>query len=58
MSDKKIIPSQGRGMPKICYEVRGEYALFTNPMTKTGGDLHSYTVPTCSAVTGLTESIY
>ena len=45
-------------MPRICYEVRGEYALFTNPMTKTGGDLHSYPVPTCSAVTGLTESIY
>ncbi|WP_314724791.1 type I-C CRISPR-associated protein Cas5c [Enterocloster bolteae] len=58
MSDKKIVPSQGRDMPKICYEVRGEYALFTNPMTKTGGDLHSYPVPTCSAVTGLTESIY
>ncbi|MFR2694456.1 MAG: hypothetical protein ACLTBV_31540 [Enterocloster bolteae] len=25
-------------------------------MTKTGGDLHSYPVPTCSAVTGLTKA--
>lgn len=45
-------------MPRVCYEVRGRYALFTDPMTKTGGDLHSYPVPTYSAVTGLTESIY
>ena len=58
MSDKKMIPPQGRNMPRVCYEVRGRYALFTDPMTKTGGDLHSYPVPTYSAVTGLTESIY
>lgn len=53
-----MIPPQGRNMPRVCYEVRGRYALFTDPMTKTGGDLHSYPVPTYSAVTGLTESIY
>lgn len=58
MSDEKMIPSQEQNMPRVCYEVRGQYALFTNPMTKTGEDLHSYPVPTYSAVTGLTESIY
>lgn len=58
MNDKKAITPTDRKMPTVCYEVWGEYALFTNPITKTGGDLHSYPIPTYSAVVGLTESIY
>ena len=42
----------------IEYKVYGEYALFTDPLTKTGGEKFSYQVPTYQALKGITESIY
>ena len=42
----------------IEYKVYGEYALFTDPLTKTGGEKCSYMVPTYQALKGITESIY
>lgn len=42
----------------IEYKVYGKYALFTDPLTKTGGEKCSYMVPTYQALKGITESIY
>lgn len=42
----------------IEYKVYGKYALFTDPITKTGGEKFSYMVPTYQALKGITESIY
>ena len=42
----------------IQYKVYGKYALFTDPLTKIGGERFSYEIPTYSALKGITESIY
>lgn len=42
----------------IEYEVYGRYALFTDPLTKIGGEKFSYQIPTYQALKGITESIY
>ncbi|GIN73188.1 type I-C CRISPR-associated protein Cas5 [Bacillus sp. J14TS2] len=42
----------------IEFEVYGEYALFTDPLTKLGGEKLSYQVPTYQALKGIVESIY
>ncbi|MCI1902483.1 MAG: type I-C CRISPR-associated protein Cas5c [Enterococcaceae bacterium] len=43
---------------QISYRVWGKYALFTDPLTKLGGEKASYQVPTYQALKGITESIY
>lgn len=42
----------------IEYRVFGKYALFTDPLSKTGGEKISYQIPTYQALKGITESIY
>jgi CRISPR-associated protein Cas5d len=42
----------------IEFEVYGNYALFTDPLTKIGGEKLSYQIPTYEALKGITESIY
>lgn len=42
----------------ITYEVWGKYALFTDPITRVGGEKCSYHIPTYEAIKGITESIY
>lgn len=42
----------------ITYKVSGKYALFTDPLTKIGGEKFSYSIPTYGALKGITESIY
>ncbi|SER92677.1 type I-C CRISPR-associated protein Cas5c [Salisediminibacterium halotolerans] len=42
----------------IEFEVFGDYALFTDPLTKIGGEKLSYQIPTYEALKGITESIY
>lgn len=42
----------------IEFEVFGKYALFTDPLTKMGGEKLSYQVPTYQALKGIVESIY
>ena len=42
----------------IEYCVSGRYALFTDPLSKTGGEKCSYQIPTYQALKGITESIY
>ena len=43
---------------KINYLLTGMYALFTDPVTKIGGEKSSYHLPTYQAIKGITESIY
>ncbi|TCT21775.1 CRISPR-associated Cas5d family protein [Melghiribacillus thermohalophilus] len=43
---------------QIEFKVYGKYALFTDPITKIGGEKLSYQVPTYQALKGIVESIY
>ncbi len=42
----------------IEFKVFGRMALFTDPITKIGGERSSYSVPTYQALKGITESVY
>lgn len=42
----------------IQFEVYGEYGLFTDPLTKLGGEKLTYPVPTYESLKGIAESIY
>jgi len=42
----------------IEFEVYGKYALFSDPLTKMGGEKLSYQIPTYQALKGIVESIY
>lgn len=56
-----ILREDGYSMEKpniIEYCVSGRYALFTDPLSKTGGEKCSYQIPTYQALKGITESIY
>lgn len=39
-------------------EVRGDYALFTDPITKVGGEKCTYQIPTYEALKGILASVY
>ncbi len=42
----------------IEYRLSGRYALFTDPITKIGGEKNTYHIPTYEALKGITQSIY
>lgn len=42
----------------IAFKVWGRYALFTDPLTKLGGEKFSYHIPTYEALKGICKSIY
>jgi len=42
----------------IEFKVHGRYALFSDPVTRVGGEKFSYQVPTYQALIGIAESIY
>ena len=42
----------------IEFKVYGRFALFTDPLTKIGGEKCSYHIPTYEALKGITKSIY
>lgn len=43
---------------KVEFMVYGKYALFTDPLTKIGGEKCSYQVPTYEALKGIISSVY
>jgi CRISPR-associated protein Cas5d len=43
---------------QVEFKVYGRLALFTDPITRVGGEKSSYPVPTYEALKGITESIY
>lgn len=42
----------------IEFSVTGKYALFTDPLTKLGGEKCSYQIPTYEAIKGILSSVY
>ncbi|MDD5371346.1 MAG: type I-C CRISPR-associated protein Cas5c [Anaerolineaceae bacterium] len=42
----------------IQFKVTGKYALFTDPLTKIGGEKCSYQIPTYEALKGILSSVY
>ena len=43
---------------RVEFAVYGRYALFTDPITRTGGEKCTYPVPTYQALKGILESCY
>lgn len=43
---------------QIDFKVSGRFALFTDPLTKIGGEKFSYHIPTYEALKGIAKSIY
>ena len=43
---------------RIDFKVSGRFALFTDPLTKIGGEKCSYHIPTYEALKGIAKSIY
>ncbi len=43
---------------QIDFKVRGQYALFTDPLTRIGGEKCSYHLPTYEALKGIARSIF
>jgi len=43
---------------RVEFRVSGEYALFTDPLTKIGGEKCSYHIPTYEALKGILSSVY
>lgn len=43
---------------KVEFKVEGRYALFTDPLTKIGGEKCSYHIPTYEALKGVLSSVY
>ncbi|MBJ6907323.1 CRISPR-associated protein Cas5, partial [Vibrio cholerae] len=42
----------------ISFRLWGRYALFTDPITKVGGEKCTYHIPTYEAIKGILKSIY
>lgn len=42
----------------ISFQLWGQYALFTDPITKLGGEKFTYPIPTYEAIKGVLKSIY
>ena len=42
----------------VSFEVYGKYALFSDPITRVGGEKFSYQIPTYQALKGILESVY
>jgi CRISPR-associated protein Cas5d len=43
---------------RVEFKVSGRYALFSDPITRAGGEKFSYQVPTYQALKGILESVY
>lgn len=43
---------------QVSFKVSGKYALFTDPITRIGGEKCSYHIPTYEALKGIAKSIY
>lgn len=42
----------------VMFKVWGRYALFTDPLTRIGGEKYSYQIPTYEAIKGVISSVY
>lgn len=49
---------EARKRNSVAFEISGKYALFSDPITRVGGEKMSYQVPTYQALKGILESVY
>ncbi len=54
----EVLKSVVRKRNSVEFEVYGRYALFSDPVTRVGGEKFSYQVPTYQALKGILESVY
>lgn len=54
----EIIRKISKKRNSVEFEVYGRYALFSDPITRVGGEKFSYQVPTYQALKGILESVY
>lgn len=52
------MPNEIIKSPSFSYKVSGDWALFTDPIMRLGGEKFTYSIPTYQALKGITESIY
>ena len=43
---------------QVTFKVSGRFALFTDPMTKIGGEKSTLMIPTAEALKGIVSSVY
>lgn len=43
---------------RVEFQVSGDYALFSDPITRVGGEKYSYQIPTYEALKGILHSVY
>jgi len=55
---KDILDQIPKKRNSVEFEVYGKYALFSDPITRVGGEKFSYQVPTYQALKGVLESVY
>jgi len=53
-----VLKTIGNKRNSVTFEVYGKYALFSDPITRVGGEKFSYQVPTYQALKGILESVY
>ena len=58
MVKEEILKNIIKKRNSVEFEVSARYALFSEPLTRVGGEKFSYQVPTYQALKGITESIY
>lgn len=56
MGKEDMMKDKFRSKP-FFYRLFGDYALFTDPVTKGGGEKYTYQIPTYQALKGITEQI-
>jgi len=54
----EILKTIAKKRNSVQFEVYAKYALFSDPITRIGGEKYSYQVPTYQALKGILESIY
>ena len=42
----------------VTFQVYGDYALFSDPITRVGGEKSTYQIPTYEALKGIMASVY
>ena len=40
------------------FRIRGDYALFSDPLTRVGGENNTYSIPTYEAIKGILKNVY
>ena len=50
--------SKARYKNTVEFQVSGDYALFSDPVTRVGGEKSSYMIPTYEALKGILQSVF